>query len=239
MILNECLSHRVWKKEWVLPPIAAGAQNNVKVLKWIRTSDTIRFDPEEEHMVGEETMANMEVDPEPAAIETIPVISSADVLAVESENTSDAALPVTHLGTTDSHATPALTNITNAEQGKDESMDLSIDQSINPTEEQAQPAAAANPDTAAIHDSVAIVETSIPDEIVTSTPTQIENKEVTSLSASQPVSMTTELESSQPLTQASLPIPSQTQDSDRIEDQNVVQSIGNIAETSIVPPSAE
>jgi hypothetical protein len=209
------------------------------VLKWIRTSDTIRFDPEEEHMVGEETMANMEVDPEPAAIETIPVVSSADVLAVESENTSDAALPVTQLGTTDSHATPADTAITNAEQGNDESMDISIDQSINPTEEQAQPAAAANPDTAAIHDSVAIVETSIPDEIVTSTPTQIENKEATSLSASQPVSMTTELESSQPLTQASLPIPSETQDSDRIEDQNVVQSIGNIAETSIVPPSAE
>ncbi|PWN32626.1 uncharacterized protein FA14DRAFT_191714 [Meira miltonrushii] len=219
----------VWKKEWVIPPIAAGAQNNVKVLKWVRTSDTIRFDPEEEHMVGEETMANMEVDPAPAPIETLPVLPSVDVLPGDSQTTSD-ALPVTS-------ATPADTNAASVEQTNDESMDITMDQSINPTEEQAQPAAAANPDTAAIHDSVAIVETGVPEQTATSTPTQITEKESSSIPPSQPVSMTTELESTQPLTQASLPIPAETQEGE--EGGQNVQSIGSIAETSILPPSTE
>lgn len=193
-------------------------------MKWVRTSDTIRFDPEEEHMVGEETMANMEVDPEPAAVEVIPVASSADLIPEDSQVTSDAA-PI-------APSTPADVAVPNAEQTNDESMDISMDQSIQPAEEQAQPAAAANPDTAAIHDSVAIIETGAPEKAASSTPTQTENKESSSVQASQPVSMTTELESSQPLTQASLPIPADTQEEER-------QHAQLISETSIVPPSAE
>lgn len=196
-------------------------------MKWVRTSETIGFDPEEEHMVGEETMANMEVDPAPAQVETLPDTSSADVLPGDSQAASN-AVPITS-------ATQADTNAVSVDQTIDESMDITLDQSINPTEEQAQPAAAANPDTAAIHDSVAIVETAVPEPTTTASPTQIQ--ESSSISASQPVSMTTELESTQPLNQASLPIPAETQEG--AEERQNVQSINSIAETSIVPPSAE
>lgn len=54
----------VWKKEWVLPSGSTGTEG-VKILKWVRNGDSIKFDQFDDHFVGEETIAAMEIEPEP------------------------------------------------------------------------------------------------------------------------------------------------------------------------------
>lgn len=66
---------RVWKKEWV-DPAAANGNTGVKVLKWVRTADSIRFDQEEDHLVGEETMAVMEVEASQPTASSAPALES-------------------------------------------------------------------------------------------------------------------------------------------------------------------
>lgn len=66
---------RVWKKEWV-DPAAANGSTGVKVLKWVRTADSIRFDQEEDHLVGEETMAVMEVEASQPTVSSAPALES-------------------------------------------------------------------------------------------------------------------------------------------------------------------
>lgn len=230
-------------------------------MKWVRTPDVIRFDAEEEHLVGEETMAVMEIDQAP--------VHQTELITLENENQIDSA-EVTHdIAAISTPPTGAIveteiqkvdsTNL-NEQRPGDESMDVTMDQTTDQLGEEHAPAAAANPDTAAIHESVGVVEASLPEksndghvespaQSIPSADSQHQLESDLSNPAESPsvsqeshaVPLTTQLESSHPLSQITFPPSTEESESEETreeEEQQQQQQQGEQESSSIVESSS-